>query len=515
MDEYDLVVIGGGINGVGIAADAAGRGLKVLLCEQGDLAQGTSSASTKLIHGGLRYLEQYEFRLVREALREREVLLRKAPYLITPLRFVLPHHSELRPAWLLRLGLFLYDHLSPRKYLAGSEMLNLAKHKFGKALKSEYKKAFAYTDCWTDDSRLVIVNAMAAREKGATILTRTKCIDCHRIEDYWQVTLIDAELNKEIIVKTKCVVNAAGPWVSEIQNKYISTSHRVKVKLVKGSHIIVPKMFVGDHAYILQNADSRVVFAIPYLNEYTLIGTTDEDYSGDPKDVKITHQEIDYLCKTVNNYFKINIQASHILQSYSGLRTLADNGDKLSKLSRDYDVRFDQPKGRAPLVTIVSGKLTTYRKLSEYVVNKLEKSFPEQQGPWTAQELLPGSEFASSNLKTYIVTLQDKYSKLPKDLLARYASAYGSNTEKILTGKDSLSDLGEHFGADLYAAELEYSKQNEWCKTAEDFLWRRSKLGFKLNAEEVQKLKDWFIDAEIRNSKDAINNTLGTREVKS
>ncbi|MBB72512.1 MAG: glycerol-3-phosphate dehydrogenase [Legionellales bacterium] len=462
LTDYDVCVIGGGINGVGIATDAAGRGLNVVLCEQGDLGNYTSSSSTKLIHGGLRYLEHYEFRLVREALREREVLLKRAPHIIWPLAFLLPHHKGLRPYWLIRLGLFLYDHLAKRKRLPASRGVKLQ----GSGLQEHYQRGFEYYDCWVDDARLVVLNAMLAREKGARILPRHKCIKAERFAEHWQVTLLDIINNQEISFSCRCLVNAAGPWVNHCITHLLEEKPPQSIRLVKGSHIVVKKFFPGDKAFILQNTDNRVVFAIPYEGEFALIGTTDEDHQGDIKNLQISQPEIDYLLATANNYFQQTLTQDAIVWSYAGVRPLhGDGSEKPEDITRDYQLEWQWGHQQAALLSIYGGKITTYRKLAELACELLRDVFPNMGQPWTKDALLPGAKPLG------------KYPWLPDTLYQRYQRTYGSLAEIFLAGKASVDELGEHHGHGLYQAEVDYLREHEWAMTEEDILWRRTKLG--------------------------------------
>lgn len=482
--DYDLLIIGGGINGAGIARDAAGRGMSVLLVEAGDLAGATSSASTKLIHGGLRYLEYFEFRLVREALREREVLLNLAPHIIWPLDFVLPHVSRVRPAWMVRIGLYLYDHLGKLKRLKPSKGVDLRVDPSGRPLKDEYKKAFQYSDCWVQDSRLVVLNALDASELGAHILTRTACTELKPVDGHWQAELRDV-LNGETLTRTAgMVVNAGGPWVHKVLegNSLVRPGKTHNVRLVKGSHIIVPKIFDGKQAYILQQPDRRIVFAIPYEYEYTLIGTTDVDYHDDPTNPKIDDAEKEYLCGAVNRYFRTTVTPSDIVHTYSGVRPLLDDGKgSASEVTRDYTLEIETDYG-APILSVFGGKITTYRRLAEDAIEKLlpywkrASENPASQMPWTDTVPLPGGDILNGDFEGFLADQAERYEWLPSDLLLRYARAYGTRMDRMLKGATDMNSLGRHFGDGLYLAEVEYLRKNEWAKTAEDILWRRSKL---------------------------------------
>ena len=483
-EVYDVAVIGGGINGVGIAADAAGRGLSVFLCEKDDLASHTSSASSKLIHGGLRYLEHYEFRLVREALAEREVLLAKAPHIVKPMRFVLPHRPHLRPAWMIRAGLFLYDHLGKRKKLGASRSL-----RFGpdNPLKAEISRGFEYADCAVDDARLVVLNAMAARELGAHVLTRTRCVSAQRNGNLWDVLIERADGSQQII-QARALVNAAGPWVAKFIKDDLKLDAPYGIRLIQGSHLIVPKLYEGEHAYILQNEDQRIVFCIPYLERFTLIGTTDREYSGDPARVAITEQETDYLLKVVNQHFKHRLNRDDILHTYSGVRPLCnDESDNPSAVTRDYTLALSAEAGQAPLLSVFGGKLTTYRKLAESAMAELAPWFTQMTASWTASAALPGGE-GMSTVQALCDELLARHGWLPSALAKRWALTYGSRTWRLLEGVQGPDDLGEAIGGGLFGREVDYLCREEWAVSAQDILWRRSKLGLFLNQAEQQNL---------------------------
>ncbi|MRI34410.1 glycerol-3-phosphate dehydrogenase [Endozoicomonas sp. OPT23] len=496
--SYDLIVIGGGINGTGIAADAAGRGLKVLLCEQDDLASATSSASSKLIHGGLRYLEQYEFRLVREALAEREVLLRKAPHIIKPLRFRLPHQPHLRPAWMLRAGLFLYDHLSQRTTLKGSHGIRFDQQS---PLVSEITKGFEYSDAWVEDARLVVLNAMDAREHGATIKTRTRCIKAERMDDQWQVTLQDQFSNQQSSFTCKALVNASGPWVNQVFDQALELTTPNKIRLVRGSHIIVPKLHYQPEAYILQNTDNRIVFVIPFEQDFSLVGTTDIEHKDSLKQVHISKEEKSYLIDVANSYFTRKLDTSDIIHSYSGVRPLLDDeADNPQAITRDYTLELEGSESTPPLLSVYGGKITTYRKLAEAAVNRLSPFFTDMDSPWTATSPLPGGDFESRPVLEKELSAQ--YPWLSESLCIRLVRSYGTFSQQILNGAEKLEDLGEQIGADLYAREVEYLMKQEWACTAEDILWRRSKLGLRFTEQEKQNL-DGLIDSLNHRSKAA------------
>lgn len=485
---YDLAVIGGGINGVGIAADAAGRGLKVFLCERDDLAQHTSSASSKLIHGGLRYLEHYEFRLVREALAEREVLLAKAPHIVKPMRFVLPHRPHLRPAWMIRAGLFLYDHLGKRKRLGASRSLRFGP---GYPLKPAITRGFEYADCAVDDARLVVLNAMAAREQGAQIRTRTRCLRAERIDGLWQVELQHADGSLQTI-RARALVNAAGPWVASFIKDDLKLDAPYGIRLIQGSHLIVPRLYEGEHAYILQNEDQRIVFCIPYLDRFTLIGTTDREYSGDPAKVAITDGETDYLLKVVNAHFNHQIGRSDILHTYSGVRPLCnDESDNPSAVTRDYTLALSAGDGQAPLLSVFGGKLTTYRKLAESAMAELKPFFTQMRGSWTASAALPGGEDMST-VQALVDALLARNGWLPVDIAKRWAVTYGSRVWRLLEGVTGPEDLGQAIGGGLFTREVDYLCSEEWAVSADDILWRRTKLGLFTSEGEQQVLRDYL-----------------------
>src|SRR5699024_457328 len=465
--DYDLVIIGGGINGAGIARDAAGRGLRVLLCEQADLAGHTSSASTKLIHGGLRYLEYYEFGLVRKALREREILWRIAPHIIWPLRFVMPHARSLRPAWLIRAGLLLYDHLGGRKRLPASRGINLARHAGGKPLADTYKRGFIYSDCWAQDARLVVLNAMDARQHGATIMPRTRCVSANRAHGQWQVTLQPVPCGEPCRISAAALVNAAGPWVARTieDTAHMGTSHNIQ--LVKGSHIVLPRLFEHDHAYLFQHTDGRVIFAIPYEQDFTLIGTTDVSYSGDPAAASASTEEIAYLCDAVNRYLRHPIRPNDVLSTYSGVRALYDEheNDNAAAVSRDYMLDL-QGTDSAPLLSVFGGKITTYRTLSEQAVDRLLQAMGHSGQHWTGAAPLPGGGMPGGDVDRFVDMIRRQYPWLPDAMLLRLTRNYGTCIRHILADADSLDDLGAHFGHGLYAAELRYLTQYEWARTA-------------------------------------------------
>ena len=481
LKPVDLVVIGGGINGAGIALDAAGRGLSVILCEKDDLAQGTSSRSGKLIHGGLRYLEYYEFRLVREALIEREVLLNAAPHIVWPMRFVLPHSPEQRPAWLVRLGLFLYDHLGGRKKLPGCRNIDLRRDPEGKPIRNNYTRAFEYSDCWVDDARLVSLNALDAKERGAIVMTRTAASSARRVDGAWEVEFTAADGAKSR-VRAKAIANAAGPWVENVINGVAGSNSPRRVRLVKGSHIIVPKFWEGPQAYLFQNTDKRVIFVNPYEGDMALIGTTDIPYEGKAEDVAIDERETDYLLAAVNRYLKTPIAKETIVHKFSGVRPLYDdNAENPSAVTRDYV--FDVT-GEPPMLSVFGGKITTYRKLAEHALEKLKPFFPEMREGWTAKAPLPGGDMPDADFERFFAELRRANPWLPEALTHHYARLYGTRTRDVLNGARDITGLGRHFGGLLYECEIDYLRRAEWAKTAEDVLDRRTKHGLHITPQE-------------------------------
>jgi glycerol-3-phosphate dehydrogenase len=483
--DFDLAVIGGGINGTGIARDAAGRGFRVVLIEQNDLASGTSSASSKLIHGGLRYLEHYEFRLVREALREREVLLRSAPHLIRPLRFVLPINEARRSALLLRIGLFIYDWIGWRKILPGTREVDLVTDDAGQPLKSRFHHAFEYSDCFADDARLVVLNAVDAAERGAVIRTRTRCVWAER-HDTWRLVL-NARGQRDVVT-ARILVNAAGAWSELFAETALRTEPTHRLRLDKGSHIVVRKLYDHDRAYVLQAVDGRVVFAIPFQRDFTLIGTTDRTFSGDPSTVIPTGEEIEYLCGVVNEYFRAEIGSADVVWAYAGVRSLYDDGaGKPEDVGRDYTLMLDEHYGEAPLLTVYGGKVTTYRRLAEDALAKLSHFFPHSK-PWTAQSPLPGGDFLYDGVGTLIERTRQAWKFLTADHARRLVSAYGTRVDRVLGAAKSLDDLGMRLGADLTTAEVRYLMTKEWAQSADDVLWRRSKLGLRFSDAQRAEL---------------------------
>ncbi|MCM2130438.1 glycerol-3-phosphate dehydrogenase [Larsenimonas rhizosphaerae] len=501
----DLYVIGGGINGTGIACDAAGRGMTVGLCEQADLASATSSASSKLIHGGLRYLEHYEFRLVREALHEREVLLKKAPHIVWPMRFILPHQPHLRPAWMLRAGLFLYDHLSHRDSLPSAKKI-----KFGPdtPLIPAITTGFEYSDCWVDDARMVVLNALQAQEKGAEILVRTRCEAATVNSDgHWELTLKNTLSGETITRRAKALVNAAGPWVESFIKKGTSRKPRYGIKMIKGSHLVTKRINTDDRAYILQNEDNRIVFVLPYQNDYSLIGTTDVAYEGDPSKVVISEEETSYLLKVLNSHFRAEITEDDVVTSYSGVRPLCDDeSDDPSAMTRDYTLHLDTEN--APLLSIFGGKITTFRKLSEATMKELSPYFPKMKESWTAEAVMPGGNIESR--AAYARTLKSQYPFLTEEQASRYASSYGRLCEIFLEKVKSQDEMGQDFGAGMTACEVDYLMDHEWARELEDVIWRRTKMDLRLSAAE-KKVLESYIDArcaDYRNSTASAESTI-------
>jgi len=485
MADYDLAIIGGGINGAGIARDAAGRGLRVLLVEQNDLAAGTSSASSKLIHGGLRYLEHHAFRLVREALAEREVLLGLAPHLVRPMRFVLPAYPGPRSALLLRMGLFLYDHLGGKKILPSTRTLDLTHHVLGTPLNRRYRLGFEYSDCSVDDSRLVLLNALDAAESGAVIRTRTRCVRAER-SDVWRLILTDHGRRDEATARV--LVNAAGPWAGFVAENVLRVQEPSRLRLVKGSHIVVPRMFPHDRGYVLQSADGRVVFVLPFERDFTLIGTTDEDFAGDPAAAAPTGAEITYLCNSVNNYFRHDIGVGDVKWAFAGVRSLYDDGSrKPEDVTRDYHLTLDERFREAPLLTVYGGKITTYRRLAEAVLARLRHFFHPRPA-WTGEVPLPGGDFAWNALDAQVTQAQQAWPFLEEPHARRLVQAYGTRIDRVLGTAKGWDDLGIRFGADLTEAEVRYLTRHEWAENADDVLWRRSKLGLKFSEAEKETL---------------------------
>jgi len=484
-DIFDLAIVGGGINGCGIARDAAGRGLRPIVIEQSDLAGATSSASTKLVHGGLRYLEHREFRLVREALREREVLLRAAPHIIWPLRFVLPHHAGLRPKWLIRLGLFLYDNLGGRKLLPASRTLDLANDPAGAPLKPAYATGFEYSDCWVEDSRLVLLNAQDAVERGASLRTRTACVTATRDGALWRLALRDTETGETSEIRARALVNGAGPWAGSFLSQAVRLNAPGKVRMVKGSHIVTRKLYEHDRCYIFQNADNRICFAIPYEQDFTLIGTTDQDFTGDPSGVRISEAETDYLCRAVSDYFRQPVTSEDVVWSYAGVRPLYDDGASMAQAAtRDYVLTLDAPQGSAPLLSIFGGKITTYRRLAEAALEKLAPVLGGIGSPWTATAPLPGGDMAVDGAPALAAELCRTYPFLSAAVATRLVRTHGTRAGRVLGDARSAAELGRDFGAGLSEREVGWMCRHEWARTAEDILWRRTKLGLHMTLEQ-------------------------------
>jgi len=493
--DCDLLIVGGGVNGCGIARDAAGRGLTVLLVEQDDLAGHTSSASTKLIHGGLRYLEYYEFRLVREALIEREKLLGIAPHIIWPLRFVMPMPPTGRPGWMIRLGLFLYDHLGGRGSLPGSEGVSL-KGPLGAGIKPGLSRGFAYSDCWVQDSRLVVLNALDARERGADIRTRTRFLGATRDGEGWAATLADA--GGEHRVRARAIVNAAGPWVDHVVGAARGAHPERPPRLVKGSHIIVPRLFVGEHAYILQNPDKRIVFAIPYERDFTLIGTTDVAWHDDPAAPVISAEETAYLCESVSRYFETPVRPQDVVHSYAGVRPLFDDGSaSASAVTRDYVLKLGEEEG-PQIVSVFGGKITTYRRLAEHALEKLAPFLPKMDAPWTDSVPLPGGDIG--DFEAFLADVRRRWPFLSERTAWRLARAYGSRIDRVLGDAASPAELGEDLGGGLHAREVDYLVATEWARTAEDILWRRSKLLLHVPPGTRERLEGYLGSRVIRSS---------------
>ncbi|OJU20213.1 MULTISPECIES: glycerol-3-phosphate dehydrogenase [unclassified Sphingomonas] len=490
----DLLVVGGGINGAGIARDATGRGLSVLLVEQDDLAAHTSSASTKLIHGGLRYLEYGEIRLVHEALVERERLWGMAPHIISPLRFVLPQTQSPRPAWMVRLGLFLYDHLGGRKKLPGTETIRLDRSPYGAGLRDTRGKGFVYSDCRVDDSRLVVLNARDAADRGADIRTHTKLLAARREDGGWVATIVDAA--GEQTVRARVLVNAAGPWVADVLRRVPDAEAHRSVRLVKGSHIVVPRLYAGEHAFMLQNPDRRIVFTIPYQSAFTLVGTTDEPWDGAPADATISAAETHYLLETVARYFSNAPGEADIVWSYAGIRPLYDDkAGNASAVTRDYVLDLDAGEARAPMLSVFGGKITTYRKLAEHALGELARFFPEAGAAWTAGAVLPGGDMPGADLDAFVAQLQREWPDLPPALVLRLARAYGTKARILLGTARGMADLGEDLGGGLTMREVDYLRTREWARTAEDILYRRSKLALHVPPGTAARLGAYLAQA--------------------
>jgi glycerol-3-phosphate dehydrogenase len=493
----DVMVVGGGINGAGIARDLAGRGLSVLLCEKDDLAAHTSSSSTKLIHGGLRYLEHFEFALVRKALAEREVLLRSAPHIMWPLRFVMPHDPSMRAVWLVRAGLFLYDHLARRELLAGSQTIDLRRHAAGRPLKRGFSQGFVYSDGWVDDARLVVLNALDAAARGATVLTRWACMDARRGPSLWQLRLQsrDGQCRE---LSARALVNATGPWAAQFLAEHAHLRGRKALRLVKGSHVVVKKLFDHDHAYVFQNADKRIIFVIPYEGDFTLIGTTEVEHRGDIDAARIDADEVAYLCTQASRYLDKPVLSSEVVWSYSGVRPLLDDeSGEPSAVTRDYALELD--KAAAPLLTVWGGKLTTYRKLAEEAADLLASPLGAAGGAWTRDAVLPGGDFSACiggpqrpdiDFARFVQVIVRRHPQLPVALCRRLARCYGSRVQALLAD----GHLGAEVAPGLFEAELHYLHTCEWARTAEDVLWRRTKLGLHLDAAGRAAVCRWCDD---------------------
>ncbi|MDC0739487.1 glycerol-3-phosphate dehydrogenase [Cognatishimia sp. SS12] len=515
-DTLDLFVIGGGINGCGIARDASGRGLSVALAEMNDLASATSSASTKLFHGGLRYLEFFEFRLVREALIERETLLRAMPHISWPMRFVLPYHKDMRfdsetptskllttfmpwmkgrrPAWLIRLGLFLYDNLGGRKILPGTSTVDLTSGPEGAPIDDRFVKAYEYSDCWVQDSRLVVLNARDAEARGAKIMTRTKVINARREGGLWIITTEDAKGAQQEF-RARMLVNAGGPWVMDVISGVAGINSSEGVRLVRGSHIVTKRLYDHDKCYFFQGEDGRIIFSIPYEQDYTLIGTTDADHNDADEAPVCTPEERDYLLKFANGYFKQDLTAEDVVWTYSGVRPLYNDGaSSATAATRDYVLRVNA-EGGAPILNVFGGKITTYRRLAESALEEIGKVFPDLPGPWTAGVPMPGGDFPVDGVEALIAKVKTQYPFLTDAVALRLVRTYGTETFHVLGKASSADDLGEDFGAGITAAELTWAQDNEWVRTAEDFLWRRTKLGLRLDDTQKARIAAYLNEA--------------------
>ncbi|MGI9484241.1 MAG: glycerol-3-phosphate dehydrogenase [Hyphomicrobiales bacterium] len=486
---FDVFIIGGGVNGCGIARDAAGRGYSVCLCEKGDLASGTSSASTKLVHGGLRYLEHYEFHLVRKSLMEREVLWQMAPHIIWPLRFVLPHHEGLRPAWLLRMGLFLYDNIGGRNLLPPTSMIELQDDPAGEPLKEEFKMGMEYSDCWVDDSRLVVLNACDAKKQGADIRTRTKVVGAKRANGLWDIELEDRQTSELMSVRARVLVNASGPWVDQVLGEVIGKNHVQNVRLVRGSHIVVRKLFEHDRSYIFQNKDGRIIFAIPYERDFTLIGTTDEDQGEDIDDVQISVAEVEYLCATASSYLKKPVMPDDVVWTYSGVRPLFDDGaSRAQEATRDYVIRHEGGGEEPLLINVFGGKITTFRRLSELVLEEVETYLGAKGRPWTANSKLPGGDFRATRFDELKERYEHDFPFIAREHIERLLRNHGTRTRLVLGDAQNKKAMGRHFGAGLYQTEVDYFMRSEWALDAEDILYRRTKLGLLLTDKQKSSL---------------------------
>jgi glycerol-3-phosphate dehydrogenase len=489
---YDLFVIGGGINGAAIACDAAGRGLSVGLAEMRDFAEGTSSRSSKLIHGGLRYLESYDFKLVREALLEREILMAKAPHLVWPLRFVLPHVAGLRPHWMIRLGLFIYDHLAARKRLEPSESIDLARHPAGAALKPEFRRAFAYSDCRCDDARLVIANVLGAQRHGAAILARHRFVGARRQQDVWHIELENRLSGRPVAVRARSLVNAAGPWVISVGRAIEGVAINRKLRMVRGSHIVVPRRWPQEHGYFLQTTDGRLMEMFPYERDFTFIGTTDEPWNEAPENVRVSDEEVDYMIAQVNRFLRAPIGRSDVVWSFSGVRPLFEVGGTrdrdLSTLTRDYAFEIDHREGCAPALTVFGGKLTTHRRLADHALSQLGRFLKPPRPSRTETEPLPGGDFGPRGMGAFAAELRQEYQWLPASLLSRYIHTYGTRAQELLDDARGVEALGANLGSDLYEREIDFLMRTEWAQTVEDIVWRRTKLGLRLTPIEIERI---------------------------
>ena len=512
--DFDLLIIGGGINGCGIARDATGRGLSVCLAEMNDLASATSASSTKLFHGGLRYLEYFEFRLVREALIEREVLLKAMPHISWPMRFVLPYHESMRfdlstptskllnivmpwmkgrrPAWLIRLGLFLYDNLGGRDILPGTKNIDLRNGPEGAPLEKRFEKAYEYSDCWVEDSRLVVLNARDAEQRGASVRTRQKVISAEVTEGIWTVETENTVTGDRTTITAKMVINAAGPWVGDVLRGTLKSNQKDTVRLVRGSHIVTKRLFEHDKCYFFQGTDGRIIFAIPYETDFTLIGTTDTDHDDPTRKPECTPEERDYLLTFINAYLETPIDASHVVWTYSGVRPLYDDGaSSASAATRDYVLKLDQSRG-APALNIFGGKITTYRRLAESALEKISEVFPEAGKPWTAGVYLPGGDFPVDGVDDLIAETKNSYPFVSDVWAKRLVRAYGTEVTDVMGHAKAIDDMGQSFGANLYEQEVKWLIKNEYAREAEDIVWRRSKLGLRMTAIQIAVLNDWM-----------------------
>jgi glycerol-3-phosphate dehydrogenase len=490
---YDVFVIGGGVNGCGVARDAAGRGYSVYLAEKSDIASGTSSASSKLIHGGLRYLENFEFSLVRESLRERDILIKIAPHLIKEMRFILPHHNKLRPVWLLKLGMLLYDNLYSSKYIKRSSYIRLPFHESKSTLKDTFKKGFEYSDCITDDARLTVLNATDAKRLGGNINTRTIVKNMEQKKGVWNIEVLNTISNETKYVQAKVVVNATGPWIDNFLKNYSKQTKVDNIRQVKGSHIVVKKLFNHSYSYVFQNSDGRIFFAVPWEKEFTFIGTTDVDFKDNLDNFSASEDEINYICKSANQYFRRDISSSDVCNHWSGVRALYHDGSiKAQKASRDYTIKIDSQDNKSALINIFGGKLTTFRQLSEEVVNKVGSILGEKKYPWTRDVHLPGGDFSLTEKTKIVNGLSKKNDYLDVDYIQRLFNLYGTRVEYILKNVSSIDDLGLNFGRDLYQVEVDYLMQEEFALYPEDVLERRTKLYLFLDYDKIESLHNYM-----------------------